>query len=179
MYLRSFFCCKLANVANYLFLPQKLRLWIWFDKYQVYFNSLPSSFCRQLYVRPVIINHIPLHLKPGKAHILETRHRGQLSSSSFWNYLMRRSSFSTFVRLKAFLDLKVFFRRDCRGEREFPFSSIPGNESLWFLFPNYGSRFFHSLPVPEFLECYFFISIPFPNFGHGDKHPNTWPSGWS
>ena len=161
---------------NTLFLPHKLRNL--FDKYQVCSNSLSSSFCRQLYVRPVIINHIPLHLKPGKAHILETRHRGQLSSSSFWNYLMRRSSFSTLVRLKAFLDLK-FFRRDCRGEREFPFSSISRIESLWFPSPNYGSRFFHSLPVPEFFECYFFISIPFLNFGHGDKHPNTWPFGSS
>ena len=51
-----------------------------------------------------------------------------------------------------------------RGEREFPFPSIPKNESLWFPFPNYrngffsfpsrsrivGLDFFHSLPIPEF-----------------------------
>ena len=67
------------------------------------------------------------------------------------------------MRLKAFLDLK-FFRRDCRGEREFPFSSISRIESLWFPSPNYGSRFFHSLPVPEFLECHFFHFHPVSEF---------------
>ena len=54
----------------------------------------------------------------------------------------------------------------CRGEREFPFPSIPKNESLWFPFPNYGNGFFHSLPVPEFRECFFFIPFPFPNYGN-------------
>ena len=53
------------------------------------------------------------------------------------------------------------------GEREFPFPSIPKNESLWFPFPNYGNGFFHSLPVPEFRECFFFIPFPFPNYGNG------------
>ena len=54
-----------------------------------------------------------------------------------------------------------------RGEQEFPFPSIPKNESLWFPFPNYGNGFFHSLPVPEFRECFFFIPFPFPNYGNG------------
>ena len=62
----------------------------------------------------------------------------------------------------------------------FPFPSIPGNNSLWFPFPNFGNVFFHSLPVPEFRECLFsfpsrsrilgmdfFIPFPFPNFGNG------------
>ena len=62
----------------------------------------------------------------------------------------------------------------------FPFPSIPGNNSLWFPFPNFGKVFFHSLPVPEFRECLFsfpsrsrilgmdlFIPFPFPNFGNG------------
>ena len=63
----------------------------------------------------------------------------------------------------------------------FPFPSIPGNNSLWFPFPNFGNVFFHSLPVPEFRECLFsfpsrsrilgmdfFIPFPFPNFGNGN-----------
>ena len=58
-------------------------------------------------------------------------------------------------------------RVSSRGEREFPFPSIPKNESLWFPFPNYGNGFFHSLPVPEFRECFFFIPFPFPNYGNG------------
>ena len=45
-----------------------------------------------------------------------------------------------------------------RGEREFPFPVIPKNGGLWFPFPNFGNGFFHSLPVPEFLE--WFISFP-------------------
>ena len=63
-----------------------------------------------------------------------------------------------------------------RGEREFPFPSIPKNESLWFPFPNYGNGFFHSLPVPEFRECFFFIPFPFPNYGNGFFHslPELW-----
>ena len=51
----------------------------------------------------------------------------------------------------------------CRGEREFPFRSIPKNESLWFPFPNYGNWFFHSLPVPELWEWIFFIPFLLPN----------------
>ena len=54
----------------------------------------------------------------------------------------------------------------CRGEREFPFQSIPKNESLWFPFPNYGNWFFHFLPVPEFWECFFPIPFPFPKSGN-------------
>ena len=37
----------------------------------------------------------------------------------------------------------------------FPFPSIPGNNSLWFPFPNFGKVFFHSLPIPEFREYLF------------------------
>ena len=51
-----------------------------------------------------------------------------------------------------------------RGEREFPFPSIPKNERLWFLFPNYGNGFFYSLPVPEFREWIFSIPFPFLNW---------------
>ena len=81
-----------------------------------------------------------------------------------------------------------------RGVREFPFSSIPKNESLLFPVRNYGNGFFHSLPVPEFWEWIFSfpsrsrisgmdffhslpvpefrewifsIPFPFPNFGNG------------
>ena len=42
-----------------------------------------------------------------------------------------------------------------RGERQFSFPSIPKNESLWFPFPSFGNGFFHSLPIPEFRECFF------------------------
>ena len=75
-----------------------------------------------------------------------------------------------------------------RGEQEFPFPTIPKNESLWFpfpnyengffipfLFPNFGNGFFISLPVPELWEWFFslpshsrmvemdfFIPFPFP-----------------
>ena len=34
-------------------------------------------------------------------------------------------------------------------------------------FRNYGIGFFHSLPIPEFWECFFFIPFPFPNYGNG------------
>ena len=65
-------------------------------------------------------------------------------------------------------NVKLFKLRVCdhRGEWEFPFPSIPGNESLRFSFPNYGNGCFHSLPVPEFQECFFFIPFPFPDFGN-------------
>ena len=44
-------------------------------------------------------------------------------------------------------DMSVFrqssIRLNCnRGEREIPLPSIPENESLWFLFPNFGNVFF-------------------------------------
>ena len=45
----------------------------------------------------------------------------------------------------------------------FPFPVIPKNGGLWFPFPNFGNGFFHSLPVPEFRECFFLIPFPFPN----------------
>ena len=82
-----------------------------------------------------------------------------------------------------------FFIHCCRGnilakgEREFPFPVIPKNGGLWFPFPNFGNGFCHSLPVPEFRECLFFIPglpvpefwewiffipFPFPNFGNGN-----------
>ena len=64
-----------------------------------------------------------------------------------------------------------------RGERQFSFPSIPKNESLWFPFPSFGNGFFHSLPIPEFRECFFsihsrsrilgkvfFHSLPVPEF---------------
>ena len=49
----------------------------------------------------------------------------------------------------------------------FLFPGILGNDSLWFPFPNFGNRFFHSLPIPKFWECFFFIPFPFPNWGNG------------
>ena len=73
----------------------------------------------------------------------------------------------------------------------FPFPSIPGNNSLWFPFPNFGNVFFHSLPVPEFRECLFsfpsrsrilgmdfFIPFPFPNFGNGIFNSLPVPKLW-
>ena len=73
----------------------------------------------------------------------------------------------------------------------FPFPSIPGNNSLWFPFPNFGNVFFHSLPVPEFRECLFsfpsrsrilgmdfFIPFPFPNFGNGIFNSLPVPKHW-
>ena len=54
-----------------------------------------------------------------------------------------------------------------RGEREFQFPSIPKNERLWFPFPNFGNGFFHFCPVPEFLECFYFIPFLFPVYGIG------------
>ena len=58
------------------------------------------------------------------------------------------------------IDIEQF---NIRGEQDFSFPSIPGNESLWFLFPNYGNGFFYSIPVPEFQEC-FFNSLPVDEF---------------
>ena len=74
----------------------------------------------------------------------------------------------------------ILKRNFVRGEQEFPFPSIPKNESLWFSFPNYGNAFFHSLPVPEFRECFF--SFPFLSrimgmgFFHSLPIPKLW--GW-
>ena len=50
-----------------------------------------------------------------------------------------------------------------RGEREFPFPTIPGTTSLQFPFPKIGNDFFIPIPVPKSWECYF--SFPFPKFG--------------
>ena len=59
-----------------------------------------------------------------------------------------------------------------RGEREFPFLTIPGNTGLPFPFPKYGNEFFHSrsqklgmqfsihVPVSKIRECNF--PFPFP-----------------
>ena len=77
------------------------------------------------------------------------------------------------IRLAIFLMLLLN-----RGEREFPFLSIPKNESLWFPFPNYGNGFLHSLPVQEFRECFFFIPFPFPNYGNGFFHSLPLPKLW-
>ena len=51
-----------------------------------------------------------------------------------------------------------------RGEREFPFTSILGNESLKFPFPNHRNKFFIPFPFPNF-GYVFFIPIPVPNWG--------------
>ena len=103
----------------------------------------------------------------------------------------KKGLLASFEYVSFYHNLKIM---DDRGEREFPFPSIPKNESLWFPFPNYGNGFFHSLPVPEFRECFFsfpsrsrimgmvffhslpvpelwewifFIPFPFPNCGNG------------
>ena len=52
-----------------------------------------------------------------------------------------------------------------RGEREFPFPSIPVKESLWFLFPNFGNEFFHPLAVREFWKCFFSFPSCSPTLG--------------
>ena len=39
-----------------------------------------------------------------------------------------------------------------RGEREFPFPTIPGNTSLPFPFPKVGNGFFIPIPVPKSWE---------------------------
>ena len=54
--------------------------------------------------------------------------------------------------------------------RLFPFPAVPGNDSLWFLFPKCGNGFFHSLPVFQFWEWFFSIPFQFPNFGNGIIH---------
>ena len=64
-------------------------------------------------------------------------------------------------------NLHRFWSHWSRGEQEFPFPVIPKNGGLWFPFPNCGNGFFHSLPIPEFRECPFFIPFPFPYFGNG------------
>ena len=63
-----------------------------------------------------------------------------------------------------------------RGEREFSFQSISGNEGFWFPFPNSGNGYFHCLLLPKPLwernfsfpsrsrisEMCFFHSLPNP-----------------
>ena len=78
------------------------------------------------------------------------------------------------IRIRGFFIFQYW--KENRGEQEFLFPYIPKNDSLWFPFPNYGNKFCHSLPVPEFWECFlsfpsrswilgmfFFIHFPFPN----------------
>ena len=67
---------------------------------------------------------------------------------------------------------------------------VPGHSQEWrplIPFPNFGNGFFsfpsrsrisgmdffHSLPVPEFWECFFSIPFPFPNFGNGIIHSRS------
>ena len=69
-------------------------------------------------------------------------------------------------------DVSVFrqssIRLNCnRGERKFPFPSIPENESLWFPFPNLGNVFFSFPSHSRHLEMFFFIPFPFVNCGNG------------
>ena len=77
-----------------------------------------------------------------------------------------------------------FFIHCCRGnilakgEREFPFPVIPKNGGLWFPFPNFGNGFCHSLPVPEFRECFFSFpsrsQILGMDFFHSLPVPELW-----
>ena len=65
-----------------------------------------------------------------------------------------------------------------RGEREFPFPTIPGNTGLPFPFPKFGNEFFIPVPVPKSWECNFLFPFPFPKFGnvifHSRSHYREW-----
>ena len=65
-----------------------------------------------------------------------------------------------------------------RGEREFPFPTIPGNTGLPFPFPKFGNEFFIPVPVPKSWECNFLFPFPFPKFGnvifHSRSHYQEW-----
>ena len=53
------------------------------------------------------------------------------------------------------------------NSRSRPFPRMKASDSLsWIM----GMDFFHSLPVPEFWECFFFIPSPFPNYGNQFFH---------
>ena len=51
------------------------------------------------------------------------------------------------------IEIPWFIHLCCRGEREFPLSTIPGNTSLPILFPKIGNDFF--IPVPKSWEWHF------------------------
>jgi len=77
--------------------------------------------------------------------------------------------------------LKPFFGSgvlQTRGEREFPFPTIPGNTGLPFPFPKFGNDFFIPVPVPKSWECNFLFPFPFPKFGnvifHSRSHYREW-----
>ena len=66
----------------------------------------------------------------------------------------------------------------CRGEREFPFPTIPGNTGLPFPFPNLGMSFSFPFPFPKVGNAFFDsrsrsqnlgmqFSIPVPITGNG------------
>ena len=59
----------------------------------------------------------------------------------------------------------------CRGEREFPFPTIPGNTSLPFPFPKVGNGFFIPIPVPKSWE--YNCSFPFPKVGNAILHSRS------
>ena len=50
------------------------------------------------------------------------------------------------------------------NSRSRPFPRMKASDSLSRIM---GMDFFHSLPVPEFRECFFFIPFLFPNYGNG------------
>ena len=77
-------------------------------------------------------------------------------------------------QLKRDLKYGIFYiYRRGRGEREFPFPTIPGNTSLPFPFPKFGNEFFIPVPVPKSWECYFPFPFPFPKFGNAIFHSRT------
>ena len=76
-----------------------------------------------------------------------------------------------FLNIFCIVTLCVFFHSRSRS-RVLP-GMIASDSRSWnvgmdffipFPFPNFGNRFFHSLPVPELWEWKFFIPFPFPNW---------------
>ena len=68
---------------------------------------------------------------------------------------------------------------DIRGEREFPFPTIPGNTSLPFPFPKVGNGFFIPIPVPKSWEWNSSFPFPFPIVGNVILHSRSIPGNGS
>ena len=66
-----------------------------------------------------------------------------------------------------------------RGEREFPFPTIPGNTSLPFPFPKVGNGFFIPIPAPKSWEWNSSFLFPFPIVGNAILHSRSIPGNGS
>ena len=53
-----------------------------------------------------------------------------------------------------------------RGEREFPFPTIPGITGVLFPFPKIGNDFFIPVPVPKSWDWHFSVLFPITKFGN-------------